>query len=143
MIIRSLGLCLIACLFCGLGLDGCTSKSNSSSALSSDESDGCFVNSDCSSPLVCAFQRCHAECITTRDCHGTERCVGAQEAFHVCQLEAEAHCNTSPDCVAGFECGPDGACRDQCASAADCLSGQVCVAGVCAETSELDANAAL
>ena len=143
MILRSLGLCLFACVLCGFGLDGCTSKSRSDSALISDESGGCFVNSDCSSPLVCAFQRCHAECITTRDCHGTERCVGAAEVFHVCQLDAEAHCDTSADCVAGFECGPDGACRDQCASAADCVSGQVCVAGVCAETSELDASGAL
>jgi hypothetical protein len=143
MILRSVGLGLTACWFLGLGLDGCTSKSNASDAIIDNASASCFVNSDCASPLVCAFQRCHAECITTRDCHGTERCVGAQEVFHVCQLDAEAHCNTSADCVAGFACGPDGACRDRCASAADCVSGQVCVAGVCAETSELDADGAL
>ena len=29
---------------------------------------GCTLNSDCSSPLACIFQRCHGVCTETRDC---------------------------------------------------------------------------
>lgn len=101
-------------------------------------SHGCLVNSDCAAPLVCAFQRCHAECVTTRDCDGTLRCVGAREISRVCQLDEEATCQTTADCAPSFVCSSDGACRDRCASDAECIGEQVCTAGVCAEPAELD-----
>lgn len=99
----------------------------------------CLVNSDCAERLVCAFQRCHAECVTTRDCDGILRCVGAHEATRVCQLEVEAKCKTSADCASGFVCSSDGTCRDHCQSDAECIGSQVCTKGVCAEPAELDA----
>jgi hypothetical protein len=102
-----------------------------------------LVNSDCASPLVCAFQRCHVECVTTRDCDGTLRCVGAHEASRVCQLEVEAKCQTSADCQASFVCGADGSCRDYCQSDVECIGSQVCSKGVCAEPAELDASGSL
>jgi hypothetical protein len=103
-----------------------------------DASEGCLVNSDCAEPLVCAFQRCHVECITSRDCSGELRCVGVHEPERVCQLEVEASCRTSADCVPGFVCGHDGACRDQCRADAECVGDQLCIRGLCAEPSELD-----
>lgn len=106
-------------------------------------SHGCLVNSDCAAPLVCAFQRCHAECVTTRDCDGTLRCVGAKEAARVCQLEDESKCQTSADCAPTFVCGSDGSCRDRCTTDAECIGEQVCTAGVCAEPSELDESGKL
>ncbi|HVY29236.1 MAG TPA: hypothetical protein VHB79_21905 [Polyangiaceae bacterium] len=105
-----------------------------------DDFPGCLVNSDCQAPLVCAFQRCHVECVTTRDCDGTLRCVGAHEASRVCQLDVEASCERSLDCEDGFVCGSDGKCRDYCATDSECVDGQVCTTGVCAEPSELDAS---
>lgn len=104
---------------------------------------GCLVNSDCASPLVCAFQRCHVECVTTRDCDGTLRCIGAHEASRVCQLEDEAKCQTTTDCAATLVCGADGNCRDFCQSDAECIGSQVCTKGVCAEPKELDASGSL
>lgn len=103
-----------------------------------DVSEGCLVNSDCAEPLVCAFQRCHVECITSRDCSGELRCVGVHEPERVCQLEVEASCRTSADCVPGFVCGQDGACRDHCRADAECVGDQLCIRGLCAEPSELD-----
>lgn len=103
-----------------------------------DDFPGCLVNSDCQAPLVCAFQRCHVECVTTRDCDGTLRCVGAHEASRVCQLDVEASCKRSLDCADGFVCGSDGQCRDYCQTDSECVEGQVCTKGVCAEPSELD-----
>lgn len=99
---------------------------------------GCLVNSDCSAPLVCAFERCHAECVTTRDCDGTLRCVGAREKDRVCQLEQEASCKTTADCAPTFVCGSDGSCRDTCQRDDECIGEQVCVKGTCAEPTELD-----
>ena len=118
---------------------GCQHDAANKAALAA-LSEGCLVNSDCASPLACAFQRCHVECVTTRDCDGTLHCVGAHVETRVCQLDSEATCTTSVDCLAGFLCGQDGTCRDHCASDAECGGGQVCTHGVCAEPSELDAN---
>src|SRR5262245_37160214 len=104
-------------------------------ACSSDEpprsnlSEGCLVNTDCSSPLVCAFRRCHVACESTRDCPSPARCVASDRPFHVCQLESERDCTYNSDCPKGQVCAADAQCRDQCQGDADCLSGQMCAAG--------------
>ncbi len=49
-------------------------------------SDGCLVNTDCNSPLVCAFRRCHNACVDDRDCPAATRCMASDKPFHVCQL---------------------------------------------------------
>ena len=103
-----------------------------------DVNQDCLVNSDCADPWVCAFQRCHVECTTSRDCSGELRCVGVNEPERVCQLEVEANCRTSADCVPGFVCGQDGACRDECSADTECVGEQLCVRGLCAEPRELD-----
>lgn len=98
----------------------------------------CLVNSDCSAPLVCAFEACHAECESSRDCSDGARCVAAARPYKVCQLEEERQCQRTSNCAEGLVCGVDGECRDQCSSDNDCVEGQLCVSGTCADTDELD-----
>lgn len=102
-----------------------------------DLAQGCLVNTDCNSPLVCAFRRCHTACASTRDCPDPLRCVASDRPFHVCQLASERECVYNSDCPKGQVCAGDAQCRDQCQGDADCLAGQTCVAGSCAEKSEL------
>jgi hypothetical protein len=133
---------IAAFLLGGLLFPGCSSSSSEQGELG-QLSTGCLVNSDCAAPLVCAFERCHVECVTTRDCDGKLRCVGAHEQERVCQLEDDATCVTTADCAQGLVCSGDGACRDTCASDRECGGGQVCTKGVCAEPEELDENGVL
>jgi hypothetical protein len=98
---------------------------------------GCTLNSDCDSPLVCAFQRCHNECTSSRDCATGQRCVASDRPFKVCQLDEERACSTNAECPLGMLCGVDGQCRDQCVTNRDCISGQTCVSRTCADTAEL------
>ncbi|HEY4107033.1 MAG TPA: hypothetical protein VGM44_24200, partial [Polyangiaceae bacterium] len=128
--IRPLFLVLAALLVAS----ACSDSSPTAKVLAS----GCSINSDCNSPLVCAFQRCHNECMTSRDCPDGQRCMASDRPFHVCQLPQEEECSYNSDCPDGQVCGPDRECRDQCASDRDCVSGQVCVAGNCADPTELD-----
>lgn len=134
--LRSIWLALL------LPFAGC-SEDDPATARVAQLSHGCLVNSDCAAPLVCAFQRCHVECVTTRDCDGTLRCVGAHEPSRVCQLEEETTCKTSADCAPGLLCAGDGACRDHCAADSECIGDQVCTRGVCAEPAELDESGEL
>lgn len=98
---------------------------------------GCLINSDCDAPLVCAFQRCHNACESTRDCPPGLRCVSSDGPLHVCQLEEERSCLYNSQCPDGQVCASDAQCRDMCMGQADCLKEQVCVAGSCAEQTEL------
>jgi formylglycine-generating enzyme required for sulfatase activity len=100
--------------------------------------DGCAINSDCSSPLVCAFKSCHNACASSRDCPDSERCVASDRPFSVCQLPSERDCSYNSQCGTGQLCGVDGQCRDQCTTDRDCVVGQLCVTGTCADRSELD-----
>jgi hypothetical protein len=105
--------------------------------------EGCSINSDCSSPLVCAFRRCHNACIGTRDCQPGLRCMASDKPFRVCQLPDETSCLYNSDCPGRQVCGVDARCRDQCAVDRDCLEGQACVTGTCAEPSELTGEGTL
>ena len=98
---------------------------------------GCVINTDCEDPLVCAFRRCHNECETSRDCTEGQRCVASDRPFRVCQLDDETNCERNSDCAFGMVCGVDGECRDQCGTSRDCIPGQVCTAGSCADEEEL------
>jgi len=112
-------------------------------ACSSDEAvgkgvaEGCVINSDCSSPLVCAFRKCHVACLSSRDCQPGQRCMASDRPFHVCQLADERICTFNSDCPPDQVCGVDGQCRDQCSASRDCLFEQTCVGGTCADDKEL------
>jgi hypothetical protein len=118
-------------------LSGCESNVQEKIALAK-LAQNCLVNSDCSTPLVCAFEACHAECESSRDCDEGARCVAAARPYKVCQLEEERLCERTSDCAEGLICGVDGECRDHCASDSECVEGQQCVAGTCADNDELD-----
>ncbi len=107
---------------------GCTSNTEERIALAKLAS-SCLINSDCESPMVCAFKSCHVECTTSRDCEDGARCIAAERPFRVCQLETERDCSTNADCPTPLVCGVDGECRDGCASARDCIEGQLCASG--------------
>ncbi|HEY1537201.1 MAG TPA: hypothetical protein VGF76_24440, partial [Polyangiaceae bacterium] len=114
----------------------CSSSSPTKHALAA----GCELNSECETPLVCTFARCHAECKTTADCPGGERCVVSTDGS-VCELQQETTCVYSTQCPSPLACGVDGQCRNQCESARDCSPGQLCTtSGTCAETTEVDAH---
>jgi len=100
-------------------------NSSSGAALSAT----CSINSDCNSPLVCAFARCHAQCIESRDCTTPgERCVSSGTGTaRVCQLPPETACATGATCSSTQVCSPtDQQCRQPCQTNADCAGGQFC-----------------
>jgi hypothetical protein len=123
---------LAACLLAVLGA-ACSNDDRPLARLAQ----GCLINSDCNAPLVCAFQRCHNACESTRDCPPGLHCVAAEGPLHVCQLEEERSCLYKSDCPEGQVCASDLQCRDQCQGEADCIKDQTCVSGSCAELNEL------
>jgi hypothetical protein len=99
--------------------------------------EGCNINTDCTSPLVCAFRKCHVACTTSRDCSPGQRCMASDRPFHVCQLDSERACTFNSDCPMEQTCGTDFQCRDQCAADRDCVKDQLCVGGTCADPMEV------
>lgn len=97
----------------------------------------CALTSECTSPLICAFQKCHVECKSSKDCAAGERCVQSSKPYFVCQLAEERQCSRDGACAGSQVCGPDGQCRDGCKSAKDCPKDQVCTSSVCADVREL------
>jgi hypothetical protein len=89
-------------------------------------SQACVLNSDCSTPLLCVFQKCHNACVESRDCPMGQRCV-ASGTSHICQLPEESTCVAPITCQALLVCGPDLQCRSKCATAADCAKGDSCL----------------
>jgi hypothetical protein len=103
----------------------------------------CSFDPQCSPDLVCAFGKCHRPCEVTRDCPAGERCIQVKGEDggllgQVCQLPDETACVRNSDCPGVQICGIDGRCRDQCATARDCLAQQVCVQHTCADPGDLD-----
>ncbi|HSC89795.1 MAG TPA: hypothetical protein VLC09_21105 [Polyangiaceae bacterium] len=98
----------------------------------------CRIDSDCSEQLICAFEVCHQECTDSRDCEEGALCVAGDRPNHVCQLPDNRSCSTGEDGCAGEQlCAVDALCRDACRTERDCVAGQRCVRGACAEPSEL------
>ncbi len=102
---------------------GASCKS-SSSTVGIDE--GCSINSDCASQLVCAFGRCHAQCVASKDCALGERCV-VSNGPGVCQLAQETSCVGGSLCPSGEVCGADQQCRVQCTTSGGCVEGDYCL----------------
>ncbi len=102
--------------------------------------EGCSINSDCKSPLVCAFERCHVQCQETRDCPLGSRCVRTDGDYGVCLLEDETTCSAASDCPGKLVCAVDHECRDSCLRTSECVSPQLCVDTTCAEEGEVDPN---
>ena len=106
----------------------------SSSCVTRDErapsklAEGCLLNSDCASPLVCVFRRCHQPCTAGRDCPmGSDCQAQGDPPTLVC---TQLSCRDLP-CAAGLICGEDFTCRKGCLSASDCAQGQRCASNQC------------
>lgn len=124
-------------------VQGCSDDTAEERAKLAQLAQGCSLNSDCATPLICAFQRCHTQCQESRDCPTGQRCVKTEDpAIGVCQLPDEKDCGAGkPNCRGSQTCGPDAECRDGCTTDTDCFGGQKCAKqNVCAEPDELDAD---
>jgi hypothetical protein len=121
----------------GLAIAAACSSTDEEERRIAELAEGCLINTDCVTPLVCAFKRCHVQCSTSRDCEPKQLCVAADKPFFVCQLDDERDCIYNSECPGSQVCGVDGHCRDQCAGDADCVPEQICTQGTCAESWEL------
>lgn len=140
MLRRSSRIAALASVFAGVFVvgAGCISSDNERT-LELAVGTRCTLNSDCTDPNVCVFGTCHAECNSSADCQHGERCVkGEKGGVNVCQLASESKCDSSADCAGEQVCGVDGACRDGCKGTDECLVGQVCTQGTCADQEEVD-----
>ena len=138
-------LALAAVIFALLSCSFVTGELSCTSTAPAKLAAGCTLNTDCTTPLVCAFQVCHQQCVSSRDCPATERCIKSNVTdtvppLDVCQLSTEAACSYTSQCPDPEVCAADGQCRDQCAADRDCIELQVCVTGVCADPSETTSN---
>lgn len=146
----SFGMSLVG--FAMLAAAACSSSS-SEEKKAAGVSQACTLNSDCSDPLVCAFQRCHQQCTQTRDCATGQRCVkqstkvsgegGAGDSLvGVCQLTVEKTCATGgAKCATGQQCAEDKQCHDVCTSDDECVNKQTCTPnGSCADSGETDST---
>jgi hypothetical protein len=111
---------------------GCNSSKTQLATLA----EGCSLNSDCTSPLVCVFSLCHNQCIESRDCPSGERCVSVGMDSNICELTSEESCTNGATCPTGLVCAADDQCRNGCSSTAACpVAGQSCVSGACYDPS--------
>jgi len=102
--------------------------------------EGCLIDSDCEGELVCVFRRCHHECDTDKDCVSLgvgPYCRLGDRPTHVCLLDDERSCTTSAECPSANQtCSYDEVCRDRCSETGECLTGQSCLKGSCANEEE-------
>ena len=103
----------------------------------------CLMNSECQSPLICTFGKCHAACAEARDCPTGQLCVKSALGA-VCQLPGETSCRSGAECQAPLTCAPDGVCRTDCSSDSSCPTPtQKCLPDrICAEPDEIDLSGA-
>jgi hypothetical protein len=131
---RAAFLLVAVCAVLALGAPACGSSPTATGL------QACSLNSDCTSPLICAIGRCRVQCQADSDCSGgmcVSSVVNGTKQF-VCQALAEANkpCSLPKDCTAPMACASDYRCRDLCTSNADCNAEPGVVNEVCAQ----DAN---
>src|SRR5580692_11435948 len=108
-----------------------TAASCSSSSGLASVAAQCSINSDCNGNLICAFGRCHEQCMTSKDCTGAT-CLPASTG-DVCELPQETKCSATLPCVSGLTCAND-TCRSPCSKGVSagapggCLEAQTCTA---------------
>ena len=102
----------------------------SCSSSGAELSGSCSINSDCDSPLICAFGKCHEACEVSSDCpmmNPAERCI-VSGTTGVCELPQEVTCSATKPCPTTLLCASDEQCRTPCEMNNQCAGGQVCVA---------------
>ncbi|MBL8680766.1 MAG: hypothetical protein JNK05_16425 [Myxococcales bacterium] len=95
----------------------------------------CLFNDDCASPLVCAANRCRAQCRTDRDCPTGQLCSPSDDpSKRVCALPSErALCGSDRDCPLSSVCAARG-CWWTCRADGECSAR---MAGTCDPQSRL------
>lgn len=94
--------------------------------------DICYVASDCPDPLVCAYQKCRNQCLSSKDCPSKHHCVGATAPrTGVCLPDED--CKRNSDCNQPLVCGRSNLCEQQCQKTVDCLVSQACDRGSCVD----------
>lgn len=121
---------------------GCSDDSEDIARKVGQVTESCALNSDCESPLVCVFERCHEPCNADSDCPYPARCVQSDRTnVFACQFPDEATCSGGNDseCNAPLVCAEDDQCRSPCGRDTDCPGEQSCTDdGVCAGEREVD-----
>ncbi|MGH7296242.1 MAG: hypothetical protein ACRELB_14975, partial [Polyangiaceae bacterium] len=112
-------------------MPSCSSKSQGNATLAQ----GCTLNSDCASPLICVFSLCHNACSESRDCPTGQRCVSVGPN-NICELPSESTCSATQPCKTGLLCWTDLQCRNPCDSLQPCVAGETCVDNVCFSPTE-------
>ncbi len=136
------GVLVLGCLGLGACLAPACGSDDADAIRRAKLAEGCLINTDCQSPLVCAFRACHVQCNEQRDCPAGELCVPTDKPFKVCMFEKEQQCAYHTDCPANFKC-VFSKCRPECKTDKDCVSGQKCAEGSCAVEAEVDADGGL
>jgi hypothetical protein len=125
-----------------VAVTGCGDDSEDIARKVGQVTESCALNSDCESPLVCVFERCHEPCNADSDCPHPARCVQSDRTnVFACQFPEEATCSGGDDseCEAPLVCAEDDQCRSPCRRDGDCPEEQSCVNdGVCAAERDLD-----
>ncbi len=103
----------------GLALAGCSERP----VLRTGE--GCALNSDCESPLVCRLERCRRECASNRDCDIGSSCVFDEDGLGSCTVESEGTCTLTSECPEPLVCR-FGRCTNECEADDDCPAGSAC-----------------
>jgi hypothetical protein len=132
---RTKGPALLASVPIVLGLAVAASSCHSSKNAEATLAQGCSINSDCNSPLICVFSLCHDACAESRDCPQGERCVSVG-VDNVCELPSESTCSATQACPGGLLCWTDMQCRNPCDALQPCIAGNVCIDNVCFSPSE-------
>jgi hypothetical protein len=100
----------------------------------------CVLNSDCNNPLSCTYGTCHEACRSTADCSTSGAECTKVSGLGVCLVPTERTCTVANQtCATSLVCAIDLECRSTCTAAAtDCMGGQACVSGVCADQADLN-----
>ncbi len=116
----------------------CGSDSADERAKLAKLAEGCLIDSDCATPLVCAFKSCHTRCNDSRDCPDDQVCVTVGDSPHSVCLHTPDKCIRNSECPADhLICAKDERCRVQCVSTKDCPPEQKCVSYTCADDKHL------
>ncbi len=100
----------------------------------------CRLNSNCATGDVCLFETCGPPCNGDQDCAKGSRCLQTDTGT-ACVSASAATCDAG--CPAGTTCSPkDGVCRNAC-DTQQCLTDQVCSAGLCVGSDQHEAAGAL
>jgi hypothetical protein len=115
---------------------GCVSKKEDPL---SKLAEGCLLDSQCESPLVCVFRRCHTKCEADRDCINGQKCAVTDNPYSSCLLPEEAKCKNGT-CPGSLVCSTTNDCRSGCQRDSQCLTDEKCENYLCVNKAVADSG---